>query len=132
MANERGFRGTVLIKRNGDLFFCKAYGPKNERELNSVDTRYPISSMTKMITATAIMKLFQEGKIKSLDAPINRYLPEEFRNRLFDRITIRHLLSHTSGLGCYGVCEEDENREKMLFTEKELYKLSLIELFLAK
>ncbi len=133
MVHERGFRGTVLIKRNGDVFFCRAYGPKNERELNLVDTRYPISSMTKMITATAIMKLFQEGKIKSLDEPINRYLPPvEFRNRLFDRITIRHLLSHTSGLGCYGVCDEDENREKILFAERELYKLSLIELFLAK
>jgi CubicO group peptidase (beta-lactamase class C family) len=132
MEKENGFRGTVLIKRNGDVFFCKAYGPKNERELNAVDTRYPISSMTKMITATAIMKLYQEGKIKSLDTPINQCLPQEFRNSLFDRITVRQLLSHTSGLGCYGVCDEDESREKILFTEKELYKLSLIELFLAK
>ena len=75
----------------------RSYGMANV-ELNvpaTRDTVYEIGSMTKMFTATAIMLLAQEGKIK-LEAPLTLYhagLPSEW-----DQVTVRHLLSHTSGV----------------------------------
>ena len=132
MVAEVGFRGAVLLKKEGQFFFCKAYGLKNAAELNTIDTRFCIGSMTKMITSIAIMRLFQAGKISSLDDPIKNYLPSKYYNKLFDGITIRHLLTHTSGLHSYGVFDEDALRQKLYFTDDELYKLSLINLFFAK
>ncbi len=91
------------------------------------DDIFRIASMTKAITATAVMMLYEEGKF-SLDDPISKYIPE-FKNptvltsfRFSDstyrtepaksEITIRHLLSHTSGLG-YGMIDGDERFKAM-------------------
>jgi CubicO group peptidase (beta-lactamase class C family) len=66
------------------------------------DTFFWIASMTKPITATAVMMLQDEGKL-AVEDPVEKYLPEFGQLRTSDRkparLTIRHLLTHTSGLG---------------------------------
>ncbi|SIN95713.1 CubicO group peptidase, beta-lactamase class C family [Singulisphaera sp. GP187] len=66
------------------------------------DTIFWIASMTKPITATAVLMLQEEGKL-SVDDPVEKYLPE-FAKLVTQkgepaRVTIRHLLTHTSGMG---------------------------------
>jgi CubicO group peptidase (beta-lactamase class C family) len=66
------------------------------------DTIFWIASMTKPITATAVLMLQEEGKL-SVDDPVEKYLPEfkglKTAGGTPVRVTIRHLLSHTSGMG---------------------------------
>lgn len=89
------------------------------------DTVFAIASMTKTITATAIMILQDEGQL-SVDAPVSRYLPE-FRDVVPEngspsqQITIRHLLTHTSGLG-----GSQQNRGSLQATTEHLAKQPLL------
>ncbi len=113
----------ALIARNGKIVFHKAYGQANAdsskvMEKNSI---FRIASQTKAITATAVMMLWEEGKFK-LDDPIYKYIPEFKGAQIIDtfndadstytsipspqEITIRHLLTHSSGIG-YGVIDGD-------------------------
>src|SRR5262249_52446228 len=66
------------------------------------DTIFWIASMTKPITATAVLMMQEEGKL-SVDDPVEKYLPEFGQLKTADgkpaRVTIRHLLTHTSGMG---------------------------------
>jgi CubicO group peptidase (beta-lactamase class C family) len=120
----------ALVARNRKIVFWNAYGmADNEagRELKREDI-FRIASQSKAITATAVMMLWEEGLFR-LDDPISKFI-SEFRNpqvlktfRYSDttwtgepassEITIRHLLTHTSGLG-YGMIDGDE-RMKMIY-----------------
>ena len=64
------------------------------------DTPFEIASITKAVTATVILQLAEEGKF-NLDSTIGEVLPAKYANGFKSRITIRQLLSHTSGLGHY-------------------------------
>lgn len=95
------FNGAVLIAEKGNVIYKNAFGYAN-RELavpNSIDTKFRIASMSKAFTAFVIMELVEEGKI-SLDGKLSWYL-NDFPKDKGDKITIRHLLSHTSGMGHY-------------------------------
>jgi CubicO group peptidase (beta-lactamase class C family) len=114
----------AIVIRNGQIVYHKAYGladVASNRPMQKDDI-FRIASMTKAITATAVMMLYEEGKF-GLDDPISNYIPE-FKNprvltsfRFSDstyttqpaksEITIRQLLNHTSGLG-YGAIDGDE------------------------
>jgi CubicO group peptidase (beta-lactamase class C family) len=89
--------GVVLVAWNGVAVFRKAFGQAN-REWgisNAPDVEFWIGSITKQFTALAILQLAEEGKL-SLDDPITKFLdgaPPSWRG-----ITIRHLLTHTSGI----------------------------------
>jgi CubicO group peptidase (beta-lactamase class C family) len=68
-----------------------------KHEVDAERTIYDIASLTKVVaTTSAVMLLVQDGKL-ALDVPVKRYLPE-FSGGAKDRVTIRHLLTHTSGL----------------------------------
>jgi len=119
----------ALIARNGKIVFHHAYGMSD----NSAGTKmqkeaiFRIASQTKAITSTAVMMLWEEGKFR-LDDPISKYIPEFKEAQILDtfndtdstyttkpaekQITIRHLITHTSGLG-YGVIDGDERFKKM-------------------
>ena len=92
------FNGVVLIAQHGDVLYEKALGTANmEWDVpNAVDGRFEIASMTKAITAIAIMQLVEEGKIR-LDGHVSEYVPF-YPHETGDRITVDQLLSHTSGL----------------------------------
>ncbi len=87
----------ALVTKNGQPVLRKAYGLANV-ELN-VPLRpehvFRIGSTTKLFTATAIMLLVEDGKL-ALDAPISRYLKDAPRQ--WDKVTIAHLLTHTSAI----------------------------------
>jgi len=84
----------IAIVRNGQIVFNKAYGKANEGLPARPDLPYQIASNSKQFTAMAILLLRDEGKL-SLDDPVSKYIPGITEG---DKITIRELLSHTSGL----------------------------------
>jgi CubicO group peptidase (beta-lactamase class C family) len=90
----------VGIVHDGNLIWGKGYGMANVEQSTPItlDTRFRIASITKTFTATAIMQLRDAGKLR-LDDPVSEYL-DWFNLRYEDAppITIRHLLTHTSGL----------------------------------
>jgi CubicO group peptidase (beta-lactamase class C family) len=109
-----GASGTVVAARRGRMVFCQGFGMA-ERETRipaGCDTVYDIMSMTKQFTAAAILKLQMMGKLKVTE-PIATYLgpvPADKRE-----ITLRHLLTHTSGLvGALGSDYEPLSREDMV------------------
>ena len=96
-----GFTGAVLVAVDGHVILSKGYGRANipTGEPNTPDTKFFIGSITKQFTAAAILKLVEKGRI-TLDSPISVYLPD-WPKSTGDRITVRHLLTHQSGIPCY-------------------------------
>ncbi|PKA98676.1 CubicO group peptidase (beta-lactamase class C family) [Flavobacteriaceae bacterium MAR_2009_75] len=142
---EKQIPGVVaLIAKNGKIVFHEAFGMADNKSKKAMEknTIFRIASQTKAITSTAVMMLWEEGKFK-LDDPISKYIPEFKNPQILDsysilndtyttrpaknEITIRHLLTHTSGLG-YGVIDGDERFKKIykkagvtdLFTTEEI------------
>ncbi|MGM0944555.1 MAG: serine hydrolase domain-containing protein [Bacteroidota bacterium] len=120
----------AMIVKDGRVIYHEAKGysdvaNRRNMEKNSI---FRIASQTKAITATAVMILWEEGKFR-LDDPISKFIPEFNNTQILNtfrfgdttyttipssrQITIRHLLTHTSGLG-YGVIDGDE-RMKMIY-----------------
>lgn len=87
----------IAVVRDGRLVLSKAYGKANERLAATPALPYQIASNSKQFTAMALLLLRDEGKL-SLDDPISKYVPGITQG---DKITIRELLSHTSGLEDY-------------------------------
>ena len=108
--------GLTMLSRRGETFHFEPYGVLDLESGTPVehDTLFRIYSMTKPITSAAVMMLYEEGHF-SLDDPVGKFIPElasmkvydgmgETGMRLVDQqrpITVRHLLTHTSGLS-YG------------------------------
>ncbi len=95
------FSGSILIAKNGNAVFetTVGYGDEALRKKATNNTRFNICSIGKMLTATIIFQLVEESKIK-LDYTIAELLPGvKIENA--ERIKVRHLLSHRSGLGNY-------------------------------
>lgn len=90
----------VAVGRHGKLAFLRAYGHRQlepTQEVMEVDTVFDMASLTKPVaTATSIMLLWQQGKIKLTD-PLSQYIPEFAKNGK-DEITILQLLTHQAGL----------------------------------
>ena len=97
----RQFNGSVLVAENGKIVYKGAYGQANmEWNIpNTPDTKFRLGSITKQFTATVILQLVEQGKIK-LDAKLTDYLPD-YRKDTGDKVTIHHLLTHTSGIPSY-------------------------------
>jgi len=95
------FNGSVLVADNGTVVYRKGFGLANmEWNIpNEPDTKFRLGSITKQFTATLILQLVEQGKIK-LDGKVSDYLPE-YRKDTGARMTIHHLLSHTSGVPNY-------------------------------
>lgn len=98
---QRYFNGAALIAENGKVILRKGYGLANmEWQIpNAPDTKFRLGSITKQFTSMVIMQLVAEGKIK-LDDKITAYLPD-YRKDTGDKVTVRHLLTHTSGIPSY-------------------------------
>ena len=91
------FMGTVLVARDSNIVFDKAYGMANiEWDVpNTTTTKFRLGSVTKQFTAAAILLLEERGKLK-IDEHIKTYLPDQPAS--WDRITVFNLLTHTSGI----------------------------------
>jgi CubicO group peptidase (beta-lactamase class C family) len=120
----------ALMARNGRIIYHKAFGMADNQGGRALkrDDIFRIASQTKAITSTAVMMLWEEGRFR-LDDPVSKFIPE-FKNpqvlETFDyndtsyttlpakgEITLRHLLTHTSGIG-YGIIDGDE-RFRMIY-----------------
>lgn len=90
------FSGCVLMARNAKPEISKCYGMANVelKVPNSPTTRFHIASISKPFTAAAVLQLEERGQL-SVDNPLNRFFPG-YPNG--DRITLRNLLTHTSGI----------------------------------
>ncbi len=103
LAEQDAFSGTVLLARDGKPILTRAVGLANRdfNAPNTIDTRFNLGSMNKMFTAVAVLQLAEQGKL-SLDDTLAKYLDTSWLSQdILDRVTIRHLLTHTSGLGSY-------------------------------
>lgn len=95
------FSGVVLIAKDGETVFKEAYGPADRtfNTSNKTDTKFNIGSLNKMFTELAIHQLMEKELLQK-NTPIKGYLPD-LPERLTEKITINHILNHTSGLGHY-------------------------------
>lgn len=107
---------TCIVARNGKVVYHRAFGVRNAstKVPQQKDDIFRIASQTKAITSTAVMMLFEEGKFL-LDDPIAKYIPAFANQQVIDQfnmadtsfttvkakraVTIRDLLTHTSGIG---------------------------------
>jgi CubicO group peptidase (beta-lactamase class C family) len=90
---------SVAVVKDGKLFYAKAFGIADlaANRPADVNTRYAVGSISKQFTAAALLLLAEQGKL-SLDDRVAKYFPELTRA---DEVTIRQLLSHTSGYEDY-------------------------------
>jgi CubicO group peptidase (beta-lactamase class C family) len=103
-----GFSGVVLVARNREPIFTKAYGEADiEQNIpNRIDTKFNLGSIQKTFTAVAIAQLVEKGKL-SYDDFAGKYLgPDWILPEVGKVVTISHLLSHTSGITEYLSDEE--------------------------
>ena len=127
----------VLVGNEKEIVFQRAYGTKNPEtnEKYKVDDIFRIASMTKAITSIAVLKLWEDGKI-GLDDPIEKYIPEFKNVEILEsfskedtsytsiartkKITIRQLLTHTSGIG-YGFIDGNQSIKAIYHKKKQSF-----------
>jgi len=125
----------VLVAKNNKIIYKKAFGIKNPTtgEKYKTDDIFRIASMTKAITSLAIIKLWEKG-LFGLDDPIEKYIPEFKGVGILDefnpvdstftikptqkKISIRNLLTHTSGLG-YGFIDGNPSIQAIYYKAKK-------------
>ena len=88
----------VLVWRGGEVLYERYFGLASLPDGAPVDadTRFNIASVSKQFTAVAVLQLVADGKV-ALDAPVVRYFPE-YTDSLWQKVELRHLLSHSSGI----------------------------------
>jgi CubicO group peptidase (beta-lactamase class C family) len=96
----QSFSGSVLVAKDGVPVWRESFGAA-DREwdvANTADTKFRLGSITKQFTATAILQLVEQGKL-SVDDPISKYYADA--PPAWAKVTIKHLLTHTSGIPSY-------------------------------
>lgn len=112
---------SVAVVRNGKPVFMKGYGLANvELAVPATkDTLYQLASVTKQFTAAATLMLVQEGKL-ALDEKIPTYLPD--LPAAWKNVTVRHLLTHTSGIKSYTSIPAFVMNMRLDFTRAQIIK----------
>jgi D-alanyl-D-alanine carboxypeptidase len=100
LAKEDKFSGVILIARHDDVLLNKAWGYANRETKSPVtlNTQFRLGSMNKMFTAVSALQLVEAGKL-SLDGPVGKYIPNYPNSVVASRVTVRHLLTHSGGMG---------------------------------
>ena len=99
LVSSGDFYGTVLFAKDGEIDLVKGYGFSSieHRVKNTPQTIYHIASVNKPITAVGVLYLHQNGRL-NINDPVSGYL-SDYPNG--DKVTIKHLLSQTSGIPSY-------------------------------
>jgi D-alanyl-D-alanine carboxypeptidase len=102
VAREDGFSGVILVARGNQVLLRRGVGLADRKRNIAItpETKFPLESVTKQFTATAIMVLVEDGKI-SLSDPISKYYPAS--PPAWKDVTIKHLLTHGSGIEDYWI-----------------------------
>lgn len=100
LAAVDAFSGTVLVAKDGKPIYKTAIGMANKgyNVPNRIDTKLNVASIGKMFTAIAIMQLVEQGKLALTDK-VGKLLPDYPNKQTAAKVTIHHLLSHSSGMG---------------------------------
>jgi CubicO group peptidase (beta-lactamase class C family) len=95
---DADFAGVVLVCSGDDVLFSGAYGPASRRWPVPVteETRFDVASVTKLFTSVAVLQQVAAGSL-DLDASIAEHV-DLSGTTISDRVTLRHLLTHTSGI----------------------------------
>lgn len=123
LLEENGFQGSILIRKGNTDFLKRGFGDADAMASipNDPALTYRIGSMTKAFTAMGIVNLKRDGLIDSYDQTISEF-DDEFP--LGDKITIRHMLTHYSGLPDYvGVVEEVAKNQNQYFSPEDIYDI---------
>ena len=103
LARRDVFSGAVMLAKAGKPLFSAAYGEANKDfgVRNTIDTKFNLGSMNKMFTSVAVMQLAEARKL-SLDDTLGKFMPAgSMRADVLSKVRVKHLLTHTSGLGSY-------------------------------
>jgi CubicO group peptidase (beta-lactamase class C family) len=94
---DNKFIGTVLVARGDQVLLTKAYGSANlEWDIpNTPNTKFRLGSVTKQFTAASILPLEERGKL-SINDSVKKFMPDA--PAAWGKVTIFHLLTHTSGV----------------------------------
>lgn len=106
---QDAFSGTVTVAKNGRPFYSKAFGLATRawNVKNRIDTKFNLASITKMFTAVAVAQLVEAGKL-SFNQTVGEVLPEYPNKDIARDVTVKQLLSHTSGMiGARALIEKD-------------------------
>lgn len=118
LAKKGEINGRALIAENGKVVYEKSFGYADveARKLNTKDTEFQLASIAKTFTAIAVLQLKEKGKL-GLDDKFVKHFPDF----PYPEITIRHLLSHTSGLPDYELFDKliKENPDRV-FENKDI------------
>jgi CubicO group peptidase (beta-lactamase class C family) len=120
-ARKGPLSGTVVVARDGKIIAARVAGSADVEHAAPVrlDTPMRIASVTKPITAAAVLVLRDRGLVE-LDAPIARYLPDAPAG--WSKVTVRQLLSHRTKLGEYSDGPAYDARRHRPATAAELWK----------
>lgn len=102
LAHKYGqFNGAALVAENGKVIYKNGFGMANmEWDIpNTTETKFRLGSITKQFTAMLTLQLVEQGKL-TLDGKVSDYLPD-YRQDVGQKVTIHHLLTHTSGIPSY-------------------------------
>jgi len=116
---NHAFMGSVLVAREGKTLLDKGYGFANlEWQVpNTPTTKFRLGSITKQFTAACILLLEERGKLKT-DDPVKKYMVDA--PAAWDKVTIFHLLTHTSGIPSFTSFSDYPKREWETITPQQL------------
>jgi len=117
-----GFPGVVLVTDGATTLYEGAFGLASRAwgVRNTIDTRFDTASITKLFTATAVLQQIDAGRLE-LDTPVVAYLGLR-ETTISSAVTVRHLLTHTSGIGDDADEEAGEEYED-LWRDKPSYSV---------
>jgi len=120
-----GFNGNVLVAKKGKIVYEKALGWANHltRDSLTLNSQFELASVTKTMTGTAIMQLWERGKIK-LDQNVKDFFP----NFPYEGVTIRLLLTHRSGMMNYVYFVDGIYRSQHLNQKKGLTNMQVMDM----
>jgi CubicO group peptidase (beta-lactamase class C family) len=121
--NKNWYSGTVLVAKGANVLLTDFAGEASKafHVPNNIDTKFNLGSMNKMFTATAVARLVEAGRL-SFDDPIGKWIDETWLPKeVTSKITVRHLITHTSGLGSY-FNDVYEKSSRALFRKLDDYK----------
>jgi CubicO group peptidase (beta-lactamase class C family) len=125
LAQADVFSGTVLLAKDGKVLYSAAFGQANKDfgAPNKLDTKFNLGSMNKMFTSVTIAQLADQGKL-SLDDPLAKFLPAFPNAAAAQKIRIKHLLSHTAGLGSYFNAEFEKSSRARFRSVDDMMQLA--------
>ncbi|MDB5286009.1 MAG: serine hydrolase [Mucilaginibacter sp.] len=120
-----GFNGNVLVAKKGKIIYENALGWANHltRDSLNINSQFELASVTKTMTGTAIMQLWERGKLK-LDQNVKDFFP----NFPYDGVTIRLLLTHRSGMMNYVYFVDGIYRSQHLNQKKGLTNAEVMDM----